>query len=82
MSLHVYLLCHNEEVLLPHAVEHYTDDAAKVSMQYLAEQHAARPFSEASHRTPPSWPPTLVRVAKRLRRVPAGVQRRVRRIIG
>lgn len=61
---------------------HYTDDAAKVSMQYLAEQHAARPFAEASRRTPPSWPPTLVRVAKRLRRVPAGVQRRVRRIIG
>ena len=23
MSLHVYLLCHNEEVLLPHAIEHY-----------------------------------------------------------
>jgi hypothetical protein len=23
MSLHVYLLCHNEEVLLPHTVEHY-----------------------------------------------------------
>ena len=61
---------------------HYTDDAARVSMPYLAEQHAARPFSEASHRTPPSWPPTLVRVAKRLRRVPAGVQRRVRRLIG
>ena len=61
---------------------HYTDDAAKVSVQYQAEQHAARPFSEASRRTPPSWPPTLVRVAKRLRRVPAGVQRRVRRIIG
>ena len=61
---------------------HYTDDAAKVSVQYQAEQHAARPFSEASRHTPPSWPPTLVRVAKRLRRVPAGVQRRVRRIIG
>ena len=61
---------------------HYTDDAAKVSVQYQAEQNAARPFSEASRRTPPSWPPTLVRVAKRLRRVPAGVQRRVRRIIG
>jgi hypothetical protein len=23
VSLHVYLLCHNEEVLLPHAIEHY-----------------------------------------------------------
>jgi hypothetical protein len=23
MSLHVYLVCHNEEVLLPHTVEHY-----------------------------------------------------------
>jgi hypothetical protein len=61
---------------------HYTDDAAKVSAQYDQQQLAARPFSEASRRTPPSWPPALVRLAKRLRRVPAGVQRRVRRLIG
>jgi hypothetical protein len=61
---------------------HYTDDAAKVSVQYDQEERAARPFSEVSRRTPPSWPPALVRLAKRLRRAPAGVQRRVRRLIG
>jgi hypothetical protein len=61
---------------------HYTDDAVKVSAQYDQQQFAARPFSEASRRTPPRWPPALVRVAKRLRRVPAGVQRRLRHLIG
>jgi hypothetical protein len=61
---------------------HYTDDAARVSVQYQEEQRAARPFSEAPFRTPRTWLPTLVRVVKRLRRLPAGVQRRARRLIG
>lgn len=62
---------------------HYTDDTAQVSVQYEQEQRAAaRPFSEAPFRTPRTWLPTLVRVAKRLRRLPPGVQRRLRRLIG
>jgi len=61
---------------------HYTDDTAKVSAQYDQEQLAARSFTESSFRTPLSVLPTLVRVVKRLRRAPSGVQRRLRRLIG
>ena len=61
---------------------HYTDDVAKIVAQHAHERAAARPFSEAPFRTPRTWLPTLVRVVKRLRRLPAGVQRRARRLIG
>jgi hypothetical protein len=61
---------------------HYTDDGAKVAARHAEARAAAKPFSEASFRTPLSWPPAFVRVVKRLRRLPAGVQRRVHRLIG
>jgi hypothetical protein len=61
---------------------HYTDSAEKVINEFNEWRARARSFSEAPIWTPPSWPPALVRLAKRLRRAPAGVQRRVRRLIG
>jgi len=61
---------------------HYTDNTEKVSADHAHERSVARPFSESPFRTPRTWPPALVRVVKRLRRLPAGVLRRARRLIG
>jgi len=61
---------------------HYTDSADKVINEFNEWRARARAFSEAPIWTPPSWPPALVRLAKRLRRAPAAVQRRIRRLIG
>jgi hypothetical protein len=61
---------------------HYTDDTEKVAADHAHERSAARPFSEAPFREPSTSPPALVRAVKRLRRLPAGVLRRIRRLIG
>lgn len=42
MSLHVYLLCHNEEVLLPHTVEHYRRRVPGVTFTILDNESSDR----------------------------------------
>lgn len=48
MSLHVYLLCHNEEVLLPHAVEHYRRRVPGVTFTILDNESSDRSVAIAN----------------------------------
>jgi hypothetical protein len=57
---------------------HYTDDTAKVVAQFAGARGAARPFSESPVRAQFS----LKAYARRLRRAPSGILRRLRRLLG
>jgi hypothetical protein len=48
VSLHVYLLCHNEEVLLPHAVEHYRRRVPDVTFTILDNESNDRSVAIAN----------------------------------
>ena len=47
MTLHVYLVCHNEEVLLPHAIEHYRRRVPGVTFTILDNESDDRSIAIA-----------------------------------
>jgi hypothetical protein len=58
---------------------HYTDDTATIVEEMIKARASARAFSEAPWRVPGAGRKTFVR---RMKRLPAGILKRLRRIIG